>query len=49
LVQPGLYSVQITHPTRKVPAKFNTATTLGLEAGVAGQNPNGISWNLTSK
>ena len=48
VVQPGLYSVEITHPSRTIPAKFNTATTLGLEAGVAGQNPAGVVWSLRS-
>jgi hypothetical protein len=49
VVQPGLYSVEITHPSRSVPAKFNTSTTLGLETSVAGQNPAGVLWSLTSK
>jgi hypothetical protein len=48
-IQPGLYNVEITHPTAKVPAKYNTATTLGLEAAIAGQNPSGVTWSLTSK
>jgi hypothetical protein len=48
-IQPGLYNVEITHPSTKVPAKYNTATTLGLEAAIAGQNPSGVSWSLTSK
>jgi hypothetical protein len=49
IIQPGLYSVEITHPTRSIPARFNSATTLGLEAGVAGQNPMGVTWELESK
>jgi hypothetical protein len=49
LIQPGLYRVEITHPTVKVPAKYNETSTLGLEAAVAGQNPAGVTWNLTSK
>jgi hypothetical protein len=49
VIQPGLYNVEITHPTRKVPAKYNSNTTLGLEAAIAGQNPAGVTWSLTSK
>jgi hypothetical protein len=30
-VQPGLYKVRITHPSAKIPARFNTETTLGQE------------------
>lgn len=49
LVQPGLFRVEITHPSRNVPAKFNVDTTLGLETAVASQNPAGIEWSLRSK
>jgi hypothetical protein len=31
LVQFGTYKVRITHPTTKLPAKYNTETTLGYE------------------
>lgn len=31
LVYPGLYHVEITHPTSQLPAKYNTATELGCE------------------
>lgn len=48
VMQPGLYLVQITHPTASIPAAYNSATTLGLEAGVAGQNPAGVVWELRS-
>jgi hypothetical protein len=48
-IQPGLYTVEITHPTTRVPAKYNSATTLGLEAAIAGQNPSGVTWSLTSR
>ncbi|MEX2306098.1 MAG: hypothetical protein WD738_00800 [Pirellulales bacterium] len=27
----GIYRVEITHPTKKIPAKYNTDTTLGFE------------------
>lgn len=49
LMQPGLYSVEITHPSVEIPDRYNTETTLGLEAGVAAQNPAGQVWNLSSK
>jgi len=31
LMQVGLYRVEITHPTKSIPAKYNTETTLGFE------------------
>ena len=31
LTQPGLYRVEITHPSVRIPAKYNTETTLGIE------------------
>jgi hypothetical protein len=49
LVQPGLYSVEITHPSTKIPAKYNTATTLGIEVSSASPGPEGAVWNLTTK
>jgi hypothetical protein len=49
LIQPGLYLVEITHPTISIPDAYNKASTLGLEAGVAGQNPAGVVWELSSK
>lgn len=49
MIQPGLYLVEITHPTIAIPEQYNTASTLGLEAGLAGQNPSGVVWELTSK
>lgn len=48
VMQPGLYLVEITHPTASIPPAYNSATTLGLEAGVAGQNPAGVVWELRS-
>lgn len=33
----GLYKVEVTHPKVKLPARYNTATELGLE--IAGDNP----------
>ena len=31
LIQYGTFKVRITHPTIKIPAKYNTETTLGYE------------------
>ena len=31
LMRVGIYRVEITHPTRKIPAKYNTNTELGFE------------------
>ena len=31
LIQLGVYRVEITHPTAKIPARYNTQTTLGYE------------------
>lgn len=31
LMYPGLYHVEITHPHRQIPSKYNTATELGCE------------------
>jgi hypothetical protein len=49
VIQPGLYLVEITHPTILIPDAYNKATTLGLEAGLADQNPSGVVWELSSK
>lgn len=37
VTQPGIFKVEITHPIHKVPAKYNSATELGVE--VAQDNP----------
>jgi hypothetical protein len=31
VVQPGIYRVEITHPSGRIPARYNTQTTLGYE------------------
>ncbi len=49
LVQPGLYSVEITHPSKKIPAKYNTQTTLGIEVTSSSPGPEGTIWSLSSK
>lgn len=45
-VQPGLYKVRITHPSVTIPARYNTATTLGQEI-VPGTT--GAAYKLTSR
>jgi hypothetical protein len=49
LMQPGLYHVIITHPSIKVPPKFNIDTTLGIEITSSNPGPEGIKWSLSSK
>lgn len=49
LATPGLYRVEITDPSGKVPAQFNTESTLGIETFVASRNPGGIQWDLQTK
>ena len=49
LMQPGLYKVEITHPSTKVPAKYNTVTSLGIEISSGNPGPQGITWALSSK
>ena len=45
-VQPGIYKVRITHPSAKIPARYNTETTLGQEI-VPGTT--GGTYQLTSR
>jgi hypothetical protein len=47
LVQPGLYRVEITHPTVKIAAKYNSQTTLGVEITGSNPGPLGIDWALS--
>jgi hypothetical protein len=49
LMQPGLYSVVITHPSVKIPPKYNTETTLGIEITSSNPGPEGVKWSLSSK
>ena len=46
LIQYGTYKVRVTHPTAKIPAKYNSETTLGYET-IPGQP--GISFILSTK
>jgi len=48
LVQPGLYRVEITHPSITIPARYNVKTTLGLEVASYTITPAGSVWELTS-
>jgi hypothetical protein len=49
LMQPGLYHVEITHPSTKIPAKYNTQTTLGIEITSGNPGPEGAVWSLSAK
>jgi len=49
LMQPGLYRVEITHPSVKIPPKYNSQTTLGIEISGSNPGPQGITWSLTAK
>jgi hypothetical protein len=45
----GLYRIEVTHPTAKIPAKFNTATELGIEIGPSDASGGREVIALTSK
>jgi hypothetical protein len=49
LMQPGIYHVEITHPSIKIPAKYNTETTLGIEITSGNPGPEGIIWSLSAR
>jgi hypothetical protein len=49
LVQPGLYRVEITHPSIRIPPKYNTETTLGIEITSGKPGPEGAVWSLSTK
>lgn len=49
VVRPGVYRVRITHPTRKIPARYNTQTELGLEVSQRSPGPAPVTWSLRSK
>jgi hypothetical protein len=48
LMQPGLYHVEITHPSVTIPAKYNTQTTLGIEITGTYPGPEGVVWSLSA-
>jgi hypothetical protein len=47
LIPPGLYRVEITHPSIQIPAKYNSSTTLGIEIAKDTLTTGGITWALT--
>jgi hypothetical protein len=49
LMQPGLYRVEITHPSVRIPEKYNSQTTLGIEISGSNPGPQGITWHLSAK
>lgn len=49
LMQPGLYHVEITHPSAKIPPRYNSQTTLGIEITGNFPGPEGAVWSLSSK
>jgi hypothetical protein len=49
LMQPGLYQVEITHPSVKIPEKYNSQTTLGIEITGTNPRPEGITWKLDAR
>lgn len=48
IVQPGLYRVEITHPSVKLPAKYNSTTAFGLEVANYTLTPAGVVWELST-
>jgi hypothetical protein len=48
LVQPGLYHVEITHPSTDIPPKYNSSTTLGIEITSGNPGPQGVTWSLST-
>ena len=49
LMQPGLYHVEITHPSTNIPARYNSQTTLGIEITGSNPGPEGAVWSLTAR
>ncbi|MCA9269532.1 MAG: hypothetical protein KDA41_13720, partial [Planctomycetales bacterium] len=47
-MQSGFYKVEITHPTTKIPAKYNTETVLGHEVAADSTGPITVVHTLTS-
>lgn len=45
----GVYKVKISHPTIKIPPKYNEATTLGHEVVQGVRDQEGVKFDLTSK
>jgi hypothetical protein len=49
LMQPGLYRIEITHPSVSIPARYNTQTTLGHEVSKDTVGNQAVVWSLTTK
>jgi hypothetical protein len=49
LMLPGLYRIEITHPSIAIPAKYNSQTVLGLEVSSAMRSDQAIVWAITRK
>lgn len=49
LVQFGPYLVEVTHPERQIPAKYNTASELGIEVDPSSRNGLSARFDLTTK
>lgn len=51
VVRIGMYRVEITSDRLKIPAKYNTATTLGVEVPPVQDlvSPSGVTFNMTTK
>ncbi len=45
----GFYKIEITHPSTAIPAKYNTATTLGQEVASDGVGSINVVHELTSR
>lgn len=45
----GLYRVEITHPQKKIPERYNTATTLGMEISPTERDTDHARFELKSK
>jgi hypothetical protein len=48
LVYPGLYAVEITHPDRQIPARYNAQTELGILIDPTSRNDSGARFDLKS-
>ncbi len=46
LMYPGLYSVEITHPTIQLPARYNTATELGCQVNPMARDGMAVTFDL---
>jgi len=49
LMNPGLYSVEITHSDERIPDRYNAATTLGFEVDEASRGGLAARFNLKSR